>query len=124
VEGYVHQVKLRYPVTDPVYVQSQALYAGAYSTYATYIAAIRVNILTGGSQDVTTLALQSQSATSLFITYVTGNLSSTTRSLLAQPITLTAIATFLVGKATQAVRNEEASMLATAVQWKAWSDIT
>jgi hypothetical protein len=123
VESYVRQVKLRYQTGEPIYSEAQTRYAAAYAAYTTYVAAVRLNLLTGGKQDVTTLASQSQSATNAFIAYVTGNLSATTRSLLAQPITLTTIGTFLIGKAKQEVRNQEASLFASAVQWKAWNDI-
>ena len=97
----MRQVKLRYPISDPIYLDSQTRYVSAYSTYMAYIADLRINVLTGSKHDLTTLALQSQLATNVFTSYVAGNLSATTRSLLSQPITLTTIANFVVGKVTQ-----------------------
>jgi hypothetical protein len=124
VETYVRQVKLRYQASDPIYIESQTRYASAYSAYAAYIAALRLNIVTGTKQDLTTLTSQSQIATNLFTSYVASNLSSTSRSLLSEPLTFTTIANFLVGKVTQDVRNQKASLISNAVQWKGWSEIS
>lgn len=45
VEGYVHQVKLCYRASDPIYVESQARYGAASSTYANSSQLWGLNIL-------------------------------------------------------------------------------